>query len=85
MDYEHLIKKLQKNEISGAILDVFSEEPINRNSKLWDIPNLIITPHVSSDSKGNYIDMVLEKFFKNLKLFINKEDLDNQVDPYLGY
>jgi len=85
MDYEHLIKKLEKNEISGAILDVFSEEPINKNSKLWDTPNLIITPHVSSDSKGNYIEMVLEKFFKNLKLFIDNKDLLNQVDPKLGY
>tara|TARA_B100000686_G_scaffold311823_1_gene355816 strand:+ start:893 stop:1918 length:1026 start_codon:yes stop_codon:yes gene_type:complete len=85
MDYEHLRKKLEKNEISGAILDVFSEEPINRNSKFWDTPNLVITPHISSDSKGNYIEMVLEKFFKNLKLFIDKKDLLNQVDPNLGY
>ena len=85
MDYEHLIKKLEKNEISGAILDVFSEEPINKNSKLWDTPNLIITPHVSSDSKGNYIEMVLEIFFKNLKLYIDNKELLNQVDPKLGY
>jgi len=85
MDYEHLQKKLTKNEISGAILDVFSEEPISRNSKFWDTPNLIITPHISSDSKGNYIEMVLEKFLTNLKLFIDKKDLINQVDPDLGY
>ncbi len=85
MDYVHLIKKLEKNEIAGAILDVFSEEPINKNSKLWDTPNLIITPHISSDSKGNYIEMVLEKFFNNLKLFIDKKELPNQVDPNLGY
>ena len=85
MDYEHLRKKLEKNEISAAILDVFSEEPINKNSKFWDTPNLIITPHVSSDSKGNYIEMVLEKFFKNLKLFIDNKDLLNHVDPNLGY
>ena len=85
MDYEHLRKKLEKNEISGAILDVFSEEPINKNSKFWDTPNLVITPHVSSDSKGNYIEMILEKFFKNLKLFIDNKDLINQVDPNLGY
>ena len=85
MDYEHLRKKLEKNEISGAILDVFSEEPINKNSKFWDTPNLVITPHISSDSKGNYIEMVLEKFFNNLKLFINNKDLLNQVDPNLGY
>jgi len=85
MDYEHLRKKLKKNEISGAILDVFSEEPINKNSKFWDTPNLVITPHISSDSKGKYIEMVLEKFFTNLKLFIDKKDLINQVDPDLGY
>ena len=85
MDYEYLRKKLEKNEISGAILDVFSEEPINKNSKFWDTPNLVITPHVSSDSKGNYIEMILEKFFKNLKLFIDNKDLINQVDPNLGY
>ena len=85
MDYEHLRKKLEKNEISGAILDVFSEEPINKNSKLWDTPNLVITPHISSDSKGNYIEMILEKFFKNLKLFIDNKNLLNKVDPNLGY
>ncbi len=85
MDYEHLRKKLKKNEISGAILDVFSEEPINRNSKFWDTPNLVITPHISSDSKGKYIEMVLEKFFDNLKLFIDQKKLLNRVDPNLGY
>ena len=85
MDYEHLRKKLKKNEISGAILDVFSVEPIKRNSKFWDTPNLVITPHISSDSKGKYIEMVLEKFLTNLKLFIDKKDLINQVDPDLGY
>ena len=85
MDYDHLQKKLTKNEISGAILDVFSEEPINRKSKFWDTPNLVITPHISSDSKGKYIEMVLDKFFNNLKLFIDKKKLSNQVDPDLGY
>lgn len=85
MDYEHLRKKLKRNEISGAILDVFSEEPINRNSKFWDTPNLVITPHISSDSKEKYIEMVLEKFFDNLKLFIDQKKLLNRVDPNLGY
>ncbi len=85
MDYEHLRIKLKNNEISGAILDVFSEEPINKNSKFWNTPNLVITPHISSDSDGNYIEMVLERFFKNLKLFIENKALNNQIDPKLGY
>jgi phosphoglycerate dehydrogenase-like enzyme len=77
--------KLEKNEIAGAILDVFSTEPIPKNSKLWDTPNLVITPHVSSDSEGNYIEMVLKIFFKNLKLFLEKKELINQIDRKLGY
>ena len=85
MDYETLITKLEKNEIAGAILDVFSKEPIDRNSKLWNTPNLLITPHISSDSEGNYIEMVLKIFFENLELFINNKKLINQVDQKLGY
>ena len=85
LDYETLRIKLEKNEIAGAILDVFSHEPIPKNSKFWDTPNLIITPHVSSDSQGNYIEMVLKIFFKNLKLFIENKELINQIDQQLGY
>tara|TARA_B110000003_G_scaffold240286_1_gene246819 strand:+ start:608 stop:1627 length:1020 start_codon:yes stop_codon:yes gene_type:complete len=85
LDYEALKIKLEKNEISGAILDVFSQEPIPKNSKLWDTPNLVITPHISSDSEGNYVEMVLGIFFKNLKLFIDNKELNNQVDRKLGY
>ena len=85
LDYEALRVKLEKNEIAGAILDVFSHEPIPKNSIFWDTPNLIITPHISSDSQCNYIEMVLKIFFKNLKLFIENKELINQIDRNLGY
>ena len=85
LDYEALRIKLEKNELAGAILDVFSHEPIPKNSNLWDTPNLIITPHISSDSQGNYIEMVLKIFFNNLKLFIENKELSNQIDKKLGY
>ena len=85
LDYKALKIKLEKNEIAGAILDVFSHEPIPKDSYLWDTPNLIITPHISSDSQGNYIEMVLKIFFKNLKLFLEKKELINQIDRKLGY
>jgi len=85
LDYKTLRTKLEKNEIAGAILDVFSHEPIPKDSYLWDTPNLIITPHISSDSQGNYIEMVLKIFFKNLKLFLEKKELINQIDRKLGY
>ena len=85
LDYEELRIKLENNEIAGAILDVFSQEPIPKNSKLWDTPNLIITPHISSDSEGNYIEMVLNIFFNNLKLLVENKVLINQIDKKLGY
>ena len=85
INYDELCKKLKNNQIAGAILDVFTPEPIDENSKLWDIPNLIITPHVSSDDNGSYIKLTLDIFVKNLKLFFENKKLLNQVDKKLGY
>jgi phosphoglycerate dehydrogenase-like enzyme len=59
--------------------------PFQKTLIFWDTPNLIITPHISSDSQGNYIEMVLKIFFKNLKLFIENKELINQIDRNLGY
>ena len=85
VDYEVLCDKLEKSEIAGAILDVFNPEPIDKNSRLWNTKNLVITPHVSSDDNGNYVKMTLELFVKNLKLFIEKKELENQIDKEFGY
>ncbi|MDC0205200.1 D-2-hydroxyacid dehydrogenase [Pelagibacteraceae bacterium] len=85
VDYDALCEKLEKNKLAGAILDVFEPEPIEVNSKLWDTPNLIITPHVSSDDGESYVRLTLELFVKNLKLFIENKPLINQIDKKLGY
>ena len=85
LDYEVLCEKLEKQEIAGAILDVFTTEPLETNSKLWNTPNLVITPHVSSDDNGNYVKMTLNLFIRNLKLFIENKELINQIDKKLGY
>ena len=85
MDYEVLCEKLNKDELAGAILDVFTHEPIETNSKLWNTPNLVITPHVSSDDHGNYVKMTLDLFLKNLKLFLLNKELVNKIDKNLGY
>lgn len=85
LDYEVLCNKLENNDLAGAILDVFNPEPIDKNSRLWNTKNLIITPHVSSDDNGNYVKLTLELFVKNLKFFIKKKELTNQIDKELGY
>ena len=85
LDYKVLCDKLENNDLAGAILDVFNPEPIDKNSRLWNTKNLIITPHVSSDDNGNYVKLTLELFVKNLKFFIKKKELTNQIDKELGY
>ena len=85
MDYDALCDKLEAGEIAGAILDVFTPEPISNDSRLWKTPNLVITPHVAADDGINYISLTLDLFLKNLQLFILNKPLNNQVEKELGY
>jgi len=54
---QDLINALNTNQIAGAVLDVFNEEPLNENSALWDMPNTILTPHNSFISENNSLRM----------------------------
>ena len=85
IDYQTLSEMLKSGRIAGAILDVFTPEPIVSSSPLWEVPNLIITPHVSSDDPESYILLTLKLFLSNLERFISNKPLLNQVDINLGY
>ncbi|PNV60889.1 D-2-hydroxyacid dehydrogenase [Clostridium sp. chh4-2] len=67
LDEEALSRKLYAGELSGAILDVFQQEPLPENSPLWDTPNLIMTPHVSSDDLVYYMPLTLDLVIHNLR------------------
>ncbi|MDR1730886.1 MAG: D-2-hydroxyacid dehydrogenase [Synergistaceae bacterium] len=80
VDQTALQKKLSKGELSGAILDVFDVEPLPADSPLWNTPNLIITPHVSSDDLVNYMPLTLDLTITNLRNELAGRGLVNVVD-----
>jgi glyoxylate/hydroxypyruvate reductase len=85
VDQDALADKLDKGELSGAVLDVFEPEPLPPESRLWSTPNLIMTPHVSIDDAAEYIPRSLDVFFDNLRCYLAGEPLPNLVDSERGY
>jgi phosphoglycerate dehydrogenase-like enzyme len=53
IDNDALIASLRAGHMGGAVLDAHSEEPLPKESPLWDMPNVIVTPHNASASTGN--------------------------------
>jgi phosphoglycerate dehydrogenase-like enzyme len=79
-----LIKALQEGWIAGAGLDVFEEEPLPQNSPLWNMQNVIITPHFAG-ATPYYIDRLIDIFTENLRRYQAGKPLINLVDKRLGY
>ena len=79
---EALVNALKSGQIAGAILDVFSEEPLPKNHALWELDNVIITPHISGPSIPEDIARV---FLENLERFEENEELIGVVDREKGY
>ncbi|MFQ6031832.1 MAG: D-2-hydroxyacid dehydrogenase [Candidatus Zixiibacteriota bacterium] len=84
IDERALIHALLQKKIAGAGLDVFEEEPLSPKSKLWDLENVIITPHVAG-SRRDYFKKVGEIFRINLNRYLNRKPLLNLLDKKLGY
>lgn len=79
-----LLRALQENRIAGAGLDVFEKEPLPESSPLWQMPNVIITPHVAGVTPY-YVDRLIDIFVENLKRYQAGDPLINVVDKELGY
>ena len=79
-----LEQALISREIAGAALDVVQEEPLARDSVLWDLDNVIVTPHSSGGFVG-FGDRVADLFLENLDRFVAGQELLNPVDSTRGY
>ncbi len=78
VDQAALTDALSSGRLAGAGLDVFDPEPLPSDDSLWDLPNVIISPHNSGSSDGT-TERVAEIFLDNLGRFVRGEPLRNEV------
>jgi phosphoglycerate dehydrogenase-like enzyme len=80
VDQDALVRSLQYHSIRGAALDVFEEEPLPADSVLWDLSNVLVTPH-NSGSTPHYGDRLADLFAENYAAYREDgvEALDNRV------
>lgn len=79
-----LMAALKEKRIKGAALDVFETEPLPAEHEIWELDNVIVTPHCSSVYDGWDLKSV-EMFSDNLTRYRNGEALSNIVNPERGY
>jgi len=86
VDEDALVEALQKKTIAGAGLDVFRTDPgpLPPNSKLWDLTNVVMSPHIAG-SIENYNEIAIDAFCENLKLYLNGKKMNNVVNKKKGY
>ncbi len=84
IDEHALIAALKDTEIAGAGLDVFEQEPLPTDSPLWDIPNVLITPHNGGTSPRSH-ERMMDLFRENLRRYVAGQPLLNVVDKAEGY
>jgi D-3-phosphoglycerate dehydrogenase len=84
VDENALIDALQSGHLRGAGLDVTEIEPLPQTSPLWELPNVIVTPHVGAQSFSR-VDDTVELICENLKRWQTGAPLYNRVDKRLGF
>lgn len=74
-----VIAALQSGQLGGAYLDVFEREPLDPASPLWDMPNVLVSPHTASHSLGQN-EAIFDIFLDNLARWRAGQKLRNDVD-----
>jgi len=86
IDQDALIELLQCGRLGGAGLDVTTPEPLPADSKLWGMPNVILTPHVSGGASLELTqDLIADKFVRYLGDYIAGRAFERTVDRDAGY
>lgn len=78
VDETALVATLQSGQLGGAFLDVFAHEPLPKDSTLWAMPQVMVTPHAAGHSDGNET-RVAQMFLDNLSRWVKAQPLRNAV------
>jgi phosphoglycerate dehydrogenase-like enzyme len=86
VDEPQLVRALQEGWIAGAALDVFETEPLPKESPLWAMENVLISPHSADRTiHPDWLEMAAQRFVNNFHLFAEGKPLEYVVDKRAGY
>jgi phosphoglycerate dehydrogenase-like enzyme len=84
IDEAALVRALTQHWIGGAGLDVMEQEPLSSSSRLWSLPNVYLSPHISGGTR-RYGTLLMDLFLENLRRYEEAQPLLNVLDPVRGY
>lgn len=86
IDEAALVQALAEKRLGGAALDVFETEPLAADSPLWDMENVLISPHCTDRTTNpDWLDLSMQCFIDNFHRFLKGQPLQNMVDKKAGY
>lgn len=86
VEHNALVAALKSGQIAGAGLDTTIEEPLPADNELWDLPNVIITPHIAGNTEPEMLDKrTIDLFAENMGRYVSGQPLINTVDKHLQY
>jgi phosphoglycerate dehydrogenase-like enzyme len=84
VDERALIGALENGRLGGAALDVAEDEPLPDDNRLWDLPNVLISPHSASTVESEN-ERIVDLFIENLRRWLDQRPLLNLFDRSRGY
>ena len=84
VDEQTMVEALRSGHLAGAVLDVFEEEPLPASSPLWEMPNVLISPH-SASTVDMENSLITDLFIDNLRRFLDGRPMRNVFDRSRAY